>query len=292
MTARTVWLASFPKSGNTWVRALLTALLEDEELDINRLGHGPIASARGSLERHIGLVSSDLTPTEIATLRPLADLAFDRELQHTRYRKIHDALFSGPDGAPIVPPEGTLGAVYIVRDPRDVAISFAHHFGRTVQWAANRLGDRRSAFQTPIKGIGPQVGQHLGSWSEHVRGWTEQTLFPVIVVRYEDLHADPAAQLERIARMGELEVTPKAIVAAVRATSFDRLREQEKRIGFRERAAGERQFFRRGQSGAWRDELPGELAAKITEEHSEVMHQLGYIDDRVAADATAARVLS
>jgi hypothetical protein len=277
MTPRTVWLASYPKSGNTWVRALLTALLlEDRELDINRLGHGPIASARGHLEHYLGLVSSDLTRAEIAALRPLADLALNDELQHTRYRKIHDALFSAVNAQPIVAPQATLGAVYIVRDPRDVAVSFAHHFGRDAAWAVERMCDRRSSGERTVKRIGPQVHQHLGSWSEHVRGWTEQRLFPVIVVRYEDLHADTTRQLAHITRLGGLDVSAQAIAAAVRAARFEHLREQETRDGFRERAAGERQFFRRGQIGAWRDELPAELADRIVQDHGMVMRRFGY----------------
>lgn len=277
MSPHTVWLASYPKSGNTWVRALLTALLEEEgELDINRLGHGPIASARGQIERYTGLISSDLTEPEIATLRPLADRALDEQLKESHYRKIHDALFSDVGGAPIVAPEATLGAVYIVRDPRDVAISFAHHSGRTLEWAVGRLGDDQSVFMKTAKDIHPQVRQHLGTWSNHVRGWTEQALFPVIVVRYEDLHADPARELRRIAQMGQLESTADAVARAVEAATFERLREQERRDGFRERAGVERHFFRRGIPGAWRDELPLELAEKIEHDHSEVMQQLGY----------------
>jgi aryl sulfotransferase len=277
MSPHTVWLASYPKSGNTWVRALLTALqLEDGELDINELGHGPIASARGQLERYTGLVTSDLTEAEIVTLRPLADRFFDAELTQTHYRKIHDSLFSGLDGGPIVAPEAMLGAVYIVRDPRDVAISFAHHTGRTVEWATRRMGEEKSLFMKPAKDISPQVRQHLGTWSHHVRGWTEQTLFPVIVVRYEDLHADPASELNRIAQMGQLETTPDDVARAVEAAAFERLREQERRDGFRERAGLERHFFRRGTPGAWQDELPLELAERIVHDHSEVMHQLGY----------------
>jgi aryl sulfotransferase len=277
LSRRTVWLASYPKSGNTWVRALLTALLDDDgELDLNRMGHGPIASAREQLERYTGLVSSDLTEAEIATLRPLADRVFDAELTETDYRKIHDSLFSGPDGGPIVAPEATLGAVYVVRDPRDVAISFAHHFGRTVEWATQQMGDAQATFLKTMKDIRPQVQQRLGSWSDHVRGWTEQTLFPVIVVRYEDLHAAPAGQLARIAQMGQLETTADAIARAVEAATFERLREQERRDGFRERAGLERHFFRRGIAGAWRDELPLELAERIVHDHREVMHRLGY----------------
>ena len=277
MTARTVWLASYPKSGNTWVRALLTALLlEEGELDINRLGHGPIASARWQLEHYTGLISSDLTASETAALRPLADTAMNAQLIDSHYRKIHDSLFSGADGGPIVPVEATLGAVYIVRDPRDVAVSFAHHADRDVQWVVERMCDAGMTFEHSLKRIGGQVHQHLGGWSHHVRSWTEHELFPVTVVRYEDLHADPAAQLKRVAAVGELEATQQKIAASVEATRFERLRAQEQQDGFRERAGVERRFFRRGEAGSWQEELPSELAGQLVEHHGRTMRRLGY----------------
>jgi aryl sulfotransferase len=278
LSPQTVWLASYPKSGNTWVRALLTGLLlEEDEVDINQLGHGPIASFRGYVERYTGLVSSDLTQTEIATLRPAVDLAFDAKHTRTRYRKVHDTLFSGPEGAPIVSPEATLGAVYIVRDPRDVAVSFAHYAGMDAEWATDRIGSQQTGLRTNLEDIGPQVPQRLGTWSDHVRSWTEQTLFPVIVVRYEDLHTDPGGQLERIAQFGKLEATPEAIAAAVEAASFERASRQEAQEGFRERGGVEQRFFRRGLAGGWKDELPVELAERIVTDHREVMQRLGYI---------------
>jgi hypothetical protein len=277
MSNHTVWLASYPKSGNTWVRVLLTGLrVLESELDINELGHGPIASARGPLERVSSLVASDLTSEELGHLRPMVDRLIDAEADETRYRKIHDALFSGPDGASIVASDITLAAVYIIRDPRDVAVSFAHHAGRSIEWAVNALGDEETAFAAGGMDNHEQVAQHLGSWSHHVRGWCEQPLFPVEVVRYEDLHADPAAQLRRIAELGKLKVTREAVDRAVSVARFESLRALEQRDGFRERA-GERQFFRRGRAGSWRDELAPALARQVERDHGEVMRAYGYL---------------
>jgi hypothetical protein len=166
--------------------------------------------------------------------------------------------------------------VYIVRDPRDVAVSFAHHAGRDVRWAVKRMCDGGMSFERSFKRITLQVHQHLGSWSDHVRGWIGHELFPVMVVRYEDLYADPARQLERIAAVGGLETGAERIVSAVEAARFDRLRAQEDRDGFRERAGVERRFFRRGQPGSWQEELPSELAARLVDQHGETMRQLGY----------------
>ena len=278
MTARTVWLASYPKSGNTWVRALLTALQQgDGEFDINRLGHGPIASSRAHIEHWSGAVTSDLTFAELAWLRPRADARLDATLEATRYRKIHDALRADDTAEPIVDPTTTKAAVYIVRDPRDVAVSFAHHAARSLDWAVGRMADPGGTFNRTTKRIDPQSPQRLGTWSDHVRGWMGHELFPVVTVRYEDLHADPEGQLARIAEAGALEAEPAELGAAVAAAAFARLREKEAASGFRERAHSEREFFRRGVAGGWRDELPADLAARVEADHGEVMTQLGYL---------------
>lgn len=282
---RTIWLASYPKSGNTWTRALLTGLTRpsehddpdsDPDIDLDTLGHGPIASARPLLERHLGFASSDLTSDEVGALRPLADAAFDAALEEdVRFRKIHDGLHSGPGGAPIVPVEATRGAIYIVRDPREVAVSFAHHMGTDVERAVKTLG-RTTASEGSAKFLHSQFPQALGTWSEHVCGWLDHDLFDVLLVRYEDLHADAARELRRIADFAGLATDEQTVARAVAAARFERLQATETETGFPERPRREGAFFRRGRSGAWADELSPQLAQRIVADHAPVMTRLGY----------------
>jgi aryl sulfotransferase len=280
VSARTVWLASYPKSGNTWIRALLAAL-EDGSVDINRTMRGAtIASARGPLERLTGLVSSELRQEEVERLRPLVDAELDARLSkaHPGYwhRKIHDGLFTGLDGAPIVPAAATRAAIYVVRDPRDVAVSYANHMGVGVAEAVRAMGNRAWRMAGRRRRPGSQFRQHLGTWSEHVEGWLDHELFPVLLVRYEDLQADAVEQLRRVTNTLGRDVNEAALTTAVDAARFDRLRGQEAEAGFRERPALDRAFFRRGITGAWRDELPGELVAQVEADHHVVMARLGY----------------
>jgi aryl sulfotransferase len=279
MSPQTVWLASYPKSGNTWVRALLAAL-GDGTVDINRTMSATIAAARTPLERLTGLPSSELLPEEVQRLRPLVDAELDARLPEGRsglwHRKIHDGLFTGLNGAPIVSVAATRAAIYVVRDPRDVAVSYAHHLGVSMADAvaamANpgwRMGGGR---HSPAR----HLNQQLGTWSEHVEGWLDHDLFPVLLVRYEDLHEDTAAQLRRLQSVVDREAEDATLNAAVRAARFDELRAQEARDGFRERPGPDRAFFRRGIAGAWRDELPAELAARVEADHHRVMARLGY----------------
>jgi hypothetical protein len=291
-----VWLASYPRSGSTWVRAVLTVLTApraeptaaacqchgDPWPDINLLAGGPMAGSRPAIDAVIGFASGDLLPSEIDALRPACDAAMDATFNRVTVRKIHDALFSGPGGRPIVDPTITRAAIYLVRDPRDVAVSLAAFYERSLAWAVNWIADPAAALNDSPSDLGTQVRQRLGSWSGHLAGWTHHGLFDVEVFRYEDLHADPLGQFARLAAVAGLPASATEIGAAVAAARFHRLRAQELRHGFRERPAANRAFFRRGVVGGWRDELPADLARQIERDHGATMTHLGYLRDAIA----------
>lgn len=288
MTMRTIWLASYPKSGNTWVRALLTGLQLGSTLDINGIGYGAMPVGRKPLRQWLGIPLSDLTDAELARSRPLFDAELNASLKQICFRKIHDALMF--DAEPIVPPAATLGAIYIVRDPRAVAVSFAHHFEVDLEATVRLMADRAGRLVPDKLYSDPQLPQHLGTWSGHVCGWLEHDLFPTLLVRYEDLHADPARELARIVAFAGLEVSDESIARAVEAAAFDRLKSQEASAPFWERVASDVPFFRRGQIAGWREELPEVLARQIEADHAETMGWLGYAQTHVLArDPHAAR---
>jgi hypothetical protein len=106
-----------------------------------------------------------------------------------------------------------------------------------------KAGHPDAALADPALGLSGQLRQRLGTWTEHVRGWTEHDLFPVEVVRYEDLLADPVGGFARIAAVADLRVSRDAITAAVTAASFSRLQAQEIRYGFQERPASGARIF-------------------------------------------------
>lgn len=277
MTGQTVWLASYPKSGNTWFRAVYTAWRADGPIDLAELQGGPIASSRELFDQALGIPSSSLTPDEVELLRPRADELIAAGDSEPRLRKIHDAYFRGPGGESIVSVGATRSALYVVRDPRDVAVSLAHHSGKTPEWAAGHLANPDAGVGGGRDGLARQLRQRLGTWSDHVRSWVDETPFPVEVVRYEDCIAAPVATFARALRWaGFAPVDEARLAGAVDSVTFERLRDAEQEQGFRERPSEAGAFFRRGESGAWREELPAELAARIEDEHGEVMARLGY----------------
>jgi hypothetical protein len=241
---RTVWLASYPKSGNTWLRAVYSAWRSGEAPDINELKGGLIAGARHLFDDALGAASSDLTRAEVEMLRPRADEVLARAASEPLVRKAHDAFFAGPMGEPVISVAATQAALYMIRDPRDVAGALAHHEGKSVEWAAGKLNDP-GAETGGMRGFAGQLRQRLGTWSEHVVSWVDDAPFPVHVLRYEDCLAEPVTEFEAALRAAGLDnVDEKRVRAAVELAAFHRLRAAEDREGFKERPPAPERFCR------------------------------------------------
>ena len=269
-----VWLASFPKSGNTWLRVLLANLsaAHDGPADINapRTRGGGIASGRPPFEEDTLVDPSLLTDDEAERLRP-AFHDFRASQKDPQFVKTHDAFTRLTDGTPLLG-SGARAALYVVRDPRDVAVSYSFFFDVDLEEAADELSD----VDLVLPASRFQFRQKLLGWSGHVRSWLDQRSVPVHVVRYEDLLTDTAGELRRALEFVGVHASSEEIAASVRHSAFAELRRQEAERGFRERGARAQMFFREGRAGAWRERLPAALARKIERDHGEVMARLGY----------------
>ena len=299
---RTVWLASYPKSGNTWFRMLVANLLceDGSSADINNLAErGGLASARAPFDHLLLIESGLLTHDEIDRLRPRVyeelargadDDAYDAPQGDppVRFVKAHDAYTLTPDGEPLLAgARGADGAIVIVRDPRDVAPSLANHNGSSIDEAVAFMNDSRAAFSGRTDRQHRQLRQQLPGWSRHVGTWLDQTDIPVHLVRYEDLLADTIGVFSQALAFAGRAASAEKIRQAVAAAEFSRLKQQERERGFREasRRTPSGNFFRRGQAGGWRDELRREQVARIEAEHAPMMQRLGY--EFASARATA-----
>ena len=276
MSGSTVWLASYMKSGNTWFRAVHSAWATGADPDVNGLVGGPIASSREVLDATLGISTSDLTTDEIDALRPRADEAFCRATTEPLLRKVHDAYFLGPTGEPVLSVAATRGAVYIIRDPRDVAVSYSHHSGRSLQRIVEQMGDPAAAADGDASRLRTQVRQRTGTWSDHVRSWLDEAPFPVHTIRYEDCTRDPVPFFAAGLRAAGFDASDEDVAVAVERSAFDRLQTQERERGFIERPRADSRFFRTGKVGGWREELPAALARRIEDEHTDVMARFGY----------------
>ena len=300
---RTVWLASYPKSGNTWFRMLVANLssTDDGPADINDLSErGGIASAREPFDYLLLIDSGLLTHDEIDCLRPrvyeaLAGGAEDDECDEpesdrtVRFVKVHDAYTLTSNGEPLLAgARGAAGAIVIIRDPRDVALSLAHHMGSTADDAIAFMSAVHAGFGAKENVQQGQLRQKLLGWSGHVASWLDQRDVPVHLVRYEDMQADAADTLRRALAFAERPAADEQIQRAVAFADFAELRRQEQAHGFREApAARPSEFFRRGEDGAWRDELTVAQVERIEAAHAPMMQRLGYRLSRVPSLACA-----
>jgi hypothetical protein len=291
---RIVWLASYPKSGNTWFRMLVANLHADRPADINDLaGGGGTASARDRFDATMLFPSGLLTHDECDRLRPrlyaaiahgaASDIAEPAEREDrtddVRFIKTHDAWTLTRDDEPLLGDGGTAShALLIVRDPRDVAVSLAYHNNQTIDQAIAFMTRRNAAFCARDDRQHNQLRQQLPGWGGWNRSWLDQRDLPLRTIRYEDLQRDTARCLADALAFAQVETQPGAVERAVRFAAFGELRAQEAAHGFREAPPKQRggRFFRRGVAGGWRDELTPDQAARIAHDHAELMTRFGY----------------
>lgn len=270
-----IWLASYPKSGNTWTRLVLANYRSGlaEPVDINHLG-GVIASSHQLLDLFAGLDASELTPEEVAESRPLLYAGLAAYQGGDIFIKVHDAFTRTPGGADLFPAEATRGVVYLIRNPLDVAVSSAHHRGKSIQDTVDLLC-RSGAIARGALRLG-QMPQTLLSWSGHVQSWVDDSGLPVHVARYEDMVQAPLQTFAGIVSFSGLDLDESRLRQAVEFTRFDRLQAQEAASGFREKPARSASFFRKGRVGSWREELTPAQADQIITAHRDMMGRFGY----------------
>jgi len=273
-----VWLASYPKSGNTWFRVILAnlAIGPGRAATINEApGYSEFAASRGRFETAAMLESALLSDDDIDALRPgmFDDVAQDSACP--TWIKVHDAFTRLPDGRPML---GTSAraAIYLIRDPRDVAISLAHFSSLSIDDAITRLNSTHATLSVDRLGAAPQLRQTLLDWSGHADSWLGQTSVPVLTIRYEDLKTRPAAEVARALAFAGQEAAPSDVERAVANAAFEELQRQEAEKGFIEQAPGVAPFFRAGRAGAWREILSPEQRARIEDAHGLMMDRFGY----------------
>ena len=280
-----VWIASYPKSGNTWTRVLLTNYLRGRSLpaSINELVGGMSANNRELFDEYMGLESSDLTPKEIMPLRPRFQELLAAELPRPTFCKTHDAYLHRRSGIRLFSRTASAGVVYLVRSPLDVTVSLAHHEAWPLDPTVAFLGGAATTGSAaPPTRIIPSFWNILPPWSEHVTSWLEQREIPLHVARYEDLLADPVAGFGAIVRFAGLDYDEARLAQAIEHSAFDRLRAQEEQTGFVEKLPQAQAFFRTGAAGGWRTALNRRQVEALIDAHGSIMARFGYLRDAEA----------
>jgi hypothetical protein len=276
-----IWIASYPRSGNTWTRAFintLSRLIRDpgfEDVDINRLEEESASESKAELYSQVlGKPAHRASDAEIASARPRVQAAIARQLNRPVYIKTHNAN-ALDHGFPIINMGASAGAIYIVRNPLDVVISFAAFSGTSIDHAIEQMA---------LPGYGVRTSRtHVrvvtGSWSENVGSWTARPHPAILVVRYEDLMSEPLKHFGAVARHLLMTPSEDQLAKAVELTGFERLREKESKAGFVERPETTSQFFRAGRSGQWRDTLSDAQVERMVAAHAPLMRRFGYLPE-------------
>ncbi|KQX20754.1 hypothetical protein ASD39_04140 [Sphingomonas sp. Root50] len=274
------------KSGNTWMRLMLMHLLKpkdggwtpDRAIDV---GTGPLP--RVNIESASLLDTSLLTADEQDLLRPRLCDAEARAETERCFFKSHDAYRFNRDGVPIHGESAGQAALYLVRDPRDIALSLAPFWGWSLDRTVAFINDPDADLQGIPKHFSQQIFQKTLDWSSHISSWLDQTRVPILVIRYEDLRASPVRWLTRAVEFLGLRVAAADIARAVELTDFDRLRREEETHGFSERFRVGTTFFRRAEPGEGRTLLDRPLRQAIERAHGAMMERLDYTcEDGVA----------
>ena len=263
-----VWLASYPKSGNTWVRAFLHNYIVNAATphSINSLVDFSVAECAAAF---YGPNAAGLTTEQVQQLRPAVHEQLTKLHSDLVFVKTHNANLA-VHGVPLCTPACTAGSVCIVRDPRDVALSYAAFARKSVDEIIDFMADTKSGNATDEQ----QVFEHLSSWSSHAISWVASP--QRLLVRYEDLLAEPERYFGRIIRfIGTGEVDAERLQRAIAFSGFDVLSSQEAAEGYRA-AGGAKTFFRAGKAGQWRETLTSAQVAHIETAHGEVMQKFGY----------------
>jgi len=274
-----LWLASYPKSGNTWTRNFLHNLLNilegiDEDVqDINKMNELTFWEISAEpYEKLLGKPVTLATREEIAEIRPKVQELIAGRVDGLAMIKTHHCLVTDR-GHPVINTKVTAGAVYIVRNPLDVAISLANHISGTIDDAIDMMGARGTETLVSER----SVYEVYGSWSQHVESWTRKPHQAIYVMRYEQMLADPEKTFGALARHLLLKPKPEQLQLAIERSSFDKLRKQEEESGFKEKPEKAERFFRSGKSGEWQDKLTRRQVREIVSTHHAQMERFGYL---------------
>lgn len=277
--ARIVWLASYPKSGNTWFRSFLTALQSKNEIeDLNQLTMDGLFSGKVCLEMILDLESDYLRYTQIEAYKRLVFDYISSKERKNFFVKIHDAFtFSERDSEPLIPENPSRLAIYFVRNPLDVVLSLMNHEGKMADYVIdNYINNPKGYFGEKKNSSNNQFNQPLGTWSMHVESWLTQPRFPVHFMRYEDMKAKPFETFKAAVEAIGMEVTDEQIQGAIEATEFEKLQKKEQEKGFKEKAIPTSNFFFKGQVGRWKEELTPAQIERIRVVNEPMMRYFGY----------------
>ena len=260
------WIVSYPKSGNTWVRSFLCSYLSNkddfnfEELaKINKFPRNYLLNQLNVNKYNLKDVASNWIPMQ----------AYINLKNKITYLKTHNAMMT-INNWKFTDSDNTNGFIYLIRDPRDVLISYASYMNKSID----------ETFKIMIGNFShsEEDGAITSSWSKHYNSW-KNSKFDKIIIRYEDLIEDTENCFKKIInflnKINNLPIDNEKIKRSIINTNFNKLKKLEESQGFSE--AKQNKFFRKGKIGEWKKNLNPKIVERIEEEFNLEMKELDYL---------------
>ena len=281
-----VWLASYPKSGNTWLRAFITSLLSKSTGE-NSLENMRAIRAYPLTDDFYNLLDDFSDFKKIAknweTSQNIINLQKKIKILKTHHQlcKIDNFLFTNY--------KNSLATIYVVRDPRNVITSLMHHYSlKNYNEALKFIFDehrfsgrldkkenlkRKTEFPT-----------YISSWQNHFNSW-KNFKKNFLLIKYEDLINRPEKTFNKISKFLEIiiniKITNEKINEAIIKSSFKNLKKSEEKFGFSEAPISDlnetKKFFNLGPKNDWKDLLPNQIRLEIEKKFQKEMMELGYL---------------
>tara|TARA_Y100000996_G_scaffold31868_1_gene22542 strand:- start:231 stop:1064 length:834 start_codon:yes stop_codon:yes gene_type:complete len=275
-----IWLASYPKSGNTWVRLFLNSLIytKDNLSDINNLYIGQFPTR----QHFEGITNNvdDLNEFSKNCINAQLKLNLSNQI---KFFKTHHAYWRNGDNE-FTNSNTTLGVIYIVRDPRNVITSLKNHFNlNNYNDALNFLLNDKKVISFKNQKIENNLPHIISSWKNHFNSWKKMKK-NYLLIKYEDLLHSPELEFEKITnyveKLFDKKFEKKKILDAIDKNSFDKLKAIEKTNGFIEapKFSGKPiSFFNLGYKNNWKSLLETNISEQIEKAFKQEMEELDYI---------------
>ena len=275
-----IWLASYPKSGNTWVRLFLNSLIFTKDTNVNindiKIEQFPSRKYFNGITNNIDDMEEFMQYCNIAQSK----LNLDSKI---KFFKTHNAfwrtgIYSFTDD------KNTMGIIHIVRDPRNVITSIKNHYNyETYEKALKFMEDEKNIIG--IKGSTKEMDLPtlISSWKTHYNSWKNLTTLKsrYILIKYEDLLKDPIDEFNKICffinKISKIKFSEKNILKAVENTNFENLRKQEQSKGFKEAPKNNNKFFYLGPSNVWQNLLDKNIKDRLESNFKQEMQDLSYL---------------
>ena len=284
-----IWLASYPKSGNTWIRSLLTSYFysNDGVFNFNLLKKIEQFSSKNV---PIQLNDKSSYQTKISkNWIPAQKIINDDKKVHLL--KTHNAICA-INGNNFTDKFNTIGAIYIVRDPRNLVTSLANHYEFNLEESFNFISNKRKIIFLKNDNLKskskdePEDFNFLGDWASHYKSWKNINFCEVKIVKYEDFLKNPRENfisiLNFLLKFMKFDIDQKKILNALESTKFSNLSKMEEENDFDESVISSKtkkkiKFFNLGKKNNWKNLLDKSLIRKINTCFKTEMSELGYL---------------